>query len=67
MLTEQLRELAADGIVIRNAYAEIPPRVEYELSQAGVELVPIFAQMLEWARKYESLQGKTSPADVQQP
>lgn len=55
MLTEQLKELAANGIVIRHAYAEIPPRVEYELSQAGIELVPIFQHMLEWSLKYESV------------
>lgn len=55
MLTEQLKELAAHGIVIRRAYAEIPPRVEYELSQAGIDLVPIFQKMLEWSLKYDSL------------
>ena len=66
MLTEQLRELAADGIVIRNAYAEIPLRVEYELSQAGVELVPIFAQMLQWGNKYRSLLDTTLPCAVAQ-
>jgi len=66
MLTEQLRELAADGIVIRHAYVELPLRVEYELSQAGVELVPIFAQMLQWGNKYQSLLDTTSPGAVAQ-
>ncbi|MBB6290641.1 HxlR family transcriptional regulator [Pseudomonas sp. SJZ103] len=55
MLTEQLKELASNGIVIRRAYAEIPPRVEYELSQAGIDLIPIFQKMLEWSLKYDAL------------
>ena len=57
MLTEQLRALAADGIVIRTQYAEIPPRVEYELSQAGIDLIPLFSQMRDWALKYERQLG----------
>ncbi|MBN7809156.1 winged helix-turn-helix transcriptional regulator [Agrobacterium rosae] len=40
MLTEQLRDLERNGIVIRNAYVEIPPRVEFALSQAGIDLMP---------------------------
>ncbi|MCP5181862.1 MAG: helix-turn-helix transcriptional regulator [Pseudomonadales bacterium] len=55
MLTQQLKELASNGIVIRRAYAQIPPRVEYELSQAGVDLIPIFQKMLEWSLKYDAL------------
>lgn len=61
MLTEQLKELASHGIVIRRAYAEIPPRVEYELSQAGVDLIPIFQRMLEWSLKYDSLLNEVVP------
>lgn len=61
MLTEQLKELASNGIVIRRAYAEIPPKVEYELSQAGIELIPIFRQMLEWSLKHEALLSEVVP------
>lgn len=53
MLTEQLRDLANNGIVIRNAFAEIPPRVEYELSQAGIDLMPTLREMRDWMLKYE--------------
>ncbi|MCO6052326.1 helix-turn-helix transcriptional regulator [Mesorhizobium sp. RP14(2022)] len=53
MLTEQLRDLAANGIIIRTAFAEIPPRVEYELSQAGIDLMPTFEALREWSLKYE--------------
>jgi DNA-binding HxlR family transcriptional regulator len=57
MLTEQLRDLEANGIVIRNAYPEIPQRVEYELSQAGIDLMPTFRAMLDWSLKYDGLLG----------
>lgn len=53
MLTEQLRDLAANGIVIRTPFAEIPPRVEYALSQAGIDLMPTFMALREWSLKYE--------------
>lgn len=53
MLTEQLRELAGNGIVIRTAFAENPPRVEYELSQAGIDLMPAFLALRDWTLKYE--------------
>lgn len=54
MLTEQLRDLADNGIVIRRAFAEIPPRVEYELSQAGIDLMPTFGALRDWSLKYEN-------------
>lgn len=53
MLTEQLRDLERNGIVIRTAYAEIPPRVEYALSKAGIDLMPTFAALRDWALRYE--------------
>ena len=46
MLTTQLKELAANGIVIRHAFAESPPRVDYALSQAGIDLIPTLRAML---------------------
>lgn len=65
MLTEQLKELASNGIVIRRAYAEIPPRVEYELSQAGIDLIPTFQAMLEWSLKYDALLSEDVPHEEQ--
>lgn len=55
MLTAQLRELANNGIVIRSVFAEVPPRVEYQLSQAGIDLMPTFREMRAWMLKYEAL------------
>ncbi|WP_211196071.1 winged helix-turn-helix transcriptional regulator [Alteraurantiacibacter aquimixticola] len=57
MLTEQLRALAADGIVIRIQFPEIPPRVEYELTRAGKDLIPLFAMIRDWALRYEAELG----------
>ena len=49
MLACSLRELEADGIVIRNQYAEIPPRVEYALTDHGKALWPILHRLAHWA------------------
>jgi len=53
MLTEQLRDLARNGIVIRTAYPEVPPRVEYALSEAGIGLMPTFGALRDWAIRFE--------------
>jgi DNA-binding HxlR family transcriptional regulator len=47
-LTNQLRELEMDGIIERTIYPEIPPRVEYKISEFGQSLFPIFDAMDEW-------------------
>ena len=48
MLTQQLRELEKDGIVIRKHYPEIPPRVEYSVSPLGRTLKPIYLAIKKW-------------------
>jgi DNA-binding HxlR family transcriptional regulator len=53
MLTTQLRDLERDGIIKRVIYPEIPPRVEYFLTEKGDELVPVFKALKEWGDKYE--------------
>ncbi len=57
MLTRQLRELESDGLVHREVYREVPPRVEYSLTEMGRSLLPILAQMQAWGVKYESFLG----------
>jgi len=50
VLTENLRAMEADGLIIRTAYAEVPPRVEYRLSELGESMRPIIAAMEDWGR-----------------
>lgn len=54
MLTQQLREMEEDGLVVRKAYAEIPPRVEYSLTEGGLSLKPILDSMWDWGIEYKS-------------
>ncbi len=48
MLTSQLRELEEDGIVNRRVYAQVPPRVEYSLTEYGKTLTPVMYALREW-------------------
>ncbi|HEX8547879.1 MAG TPA: helix-turn-helix domain-containing protein [Cytophagaceae bacterium] len=52
MLTQQLRELETDGIITRRVYAEIPPKVEYSLTEKGHTLGPILKSMCDWGSKH---------------
>lgn len=49
MLIQQLRDLERDGIVLRTVYPQVPPKVEYELSELGKSLRPVFVALLDWA------------------
>lgn len=53
MLTTQLRDLERDGIIRRVIYPEIPPRVEYFLTDKGEDLKSVFVALREWGYKYE--------------
>ena len=52
MLTSTLRELEADGVIVRKQFNEIPPHVEYSFSQKCKDLMPIFYAMMNWGFKY---------------
>jgi DNA-binding HxlR family transcriptional regulator len=52
MLTTQLRELADDGLVSRTVYAEVPPRVEYRLTEAGKALAPVVMALKQWGEAH---------------
>jgi DNA-binding HxlR family transcriptional regulator len=54
MLTQQLREMEDDGIVHREIYPQIPPKVEYSLTPLGESLQPILQAMHEWGIKHSS-------------
>ncbi len=51
VLSSTLRTLEADGLVVRTLYQEVPPRVEYSLTETGHSLVPIILTLTEWAQK----------------
>lgn len=55
MLTLQLRELEKEGLVKRTVYAEVPPRVDYELTEIAIDLIPIWNQLSKWGGKHKSL------------
>lgn len=53
MLTQTLRQLERDGVVARRVYAEVPPRVDYELTPLGIELAEALCGVWEWAIRHE--------------
>jgi DNA-binding HxlR family transcriptional regulator len=55
VLTDSLRSMEADGIVVRTVYAEVPPRVEYSLSELGETLRPIIEAMQKWGEEYKRI------------
>lgn len=56
VLTAQLRQLESDGILQRHVTASVPPRVDYMLSPAGKELIPVMQAMCAWGTKHLSVQ-----------
>ncbi len=54
MLTKALRELEEDGLVVRTQFNEIPPHVEYSLSQMGKDLLPVFYAIMNWGFLHEN-------------
>jgi DNA-binding HxlR family transcriptional regulator len=52
VLTEQLKELEEDGLISRQQFNEIPPRVEYELTALGKSLTPVLNEMEKWGMEY---------------
>lgn len=54
VLTDSLRSMEADGIVNRTVFAEVPPRVEYSLSELGESLCPIIKTMEKWGNDYKA-------------
>ena len=58
MLAVQLRELERDGLIERKVYAEVPPRVEYELAEWGHSLNAALAPMADWGEAYAKATGR---------
>jgi DNA-binding HxlR family transcriptional regulator len=62
VLTQQLRELEAAGVVSRKVYAEVPPRVEYSLTDFGRTLEPVVCAMVSWGKAHSRRIGGAEPA-----
>lgn len=56
VLTNNLRQMEASGLILRKVYAEVPPKVEYPLSDTGLSLKPILDSMVEWGNEYRENQ-----------
>ena len=54
VLTDSLRQMEADGILTRTVYPEVPPRVEYALSELGESMRPVLTAMHEWGSAYKA-------------
>ncbi|GLW53940.1 winged helix-turn-helix transcriptional regulator [Kitasatospora phosalacinea] len=52
VLTQRLRQLERDGLVVRTYHPEVPPRVEYEISELGLSLAPLFAALTNWSEEH---------------
>ncbi|MFP5438766.1 MAG: winged helix-turn-helix transcriptional regulator [Bacteroidia bacterium] len=65
VLTDTLKELEADGILFREEFKELPPRVEYSLTEKGSTLVPIIIELAKWDNKhYEKKNTKETEVTV---
>lgn len=64
MITLQLRELEADGIISRHVFQEVPPRVEYEVTDYGRSLAPIIKSMQKWGKDFKSKQLADESVDL---
>ncbi len=60
VLTSNLRAMEESGVLTRKVYAEVPPRVEYTLTETGYSLKPILDSMLQWGENYKKSCEKTS-------
>jgi DNA-binding HxlR family transcriptional regulator len=60
MLTKQLRELEQDGVITRTVYPEVPPRVEYAITDFGRTLIPILQALCNWGAQYLEIDEASS-------
>ena len=64
VLTDSLRSMETDGIITRTVYAEVPPRVEYALSELGETMRPILDSMQTWGENYKALKSQKKTLDL---
>lgn len=64
VLTQRLRQLERDGLVTRTYHAEVPPRVEYEISELGRSLGPMFATLADWSPNLDKVEAARQAYDA---
>lgn len=64
MLSQQLKELEADGIINRMLYPVVPPKTEYSLTEIGKTLTPLIKGLCEWGRAYYQVMGIENPDEI---
>lgn len=67
VLTQRLRQLERDGLVVRTYHAEVPPRVEYEISDLGRSLAPLFATLARWSVNLDQVEQARRAYDARRP
>jgi DNA-binding HxlR family transcriptional regulator len=67
VLTERLRRLERDGLVVRTYHPEVPPRVEYEITELGRSLAPLFATLAEWSVNLDKVEQARLEYDTREP
>ncbi|MFE3753220.1 winged helix-turn-helix transcriptional regulator [Nocardia tengchongensis] len=67
VLTQRLRQLERDGLVERTYYPEVPPRVEYEITELGRSLAPLFAALAEWSVNLDKVEQARDEYDARVP
>jgi DNA-binding HxlR family transcriptional regulator len=67
VMTQRLRQLERDGLVVRTYHAEVPPRVEYEITELGRSLAPLFASLAEWSVNLDKVEQARLDYDAREP
>ncbi|GAA1151547.1 helix-turn-helix domain-containing protein [Kribbella jejuensis] len=67
VLTQRLRQLERDGLITREYFAEVPPRVEYDISPLGRSLAPLFHSLAEWSPNLAKVEAARIHFDTTQP
>jgi DNA-binding HxlR family transcriptional regulator len=67
VLTQRLRQLERDGLIVRTYYPEVPPRVEYEISDLGRSLAPLFQSLAEWSPNLAKVEAARKRFDETEP
>ena len=67
VLTQRLRQLERDGLIVRTYHAEVPPRVEYEITDLGRSLGPLFHTLADWSPNLEKVEQARQHFDTHEP